>query len=227
MATDIQIKDSENKYADSHGVLTKWLPEKGFGFITGPCSTIYFAHNRSFMMSDPATAAAVGSFNQHFDAKEVKVVFDKSVNYKASPPKPFALNIRVTSIKEKSATRKPRESRNSTSDAWAPSPRTMIARNSQSGGVETCCPVQSSRRSSSSWQDTRDSITDSSSWRSSATLRSALFQNYDPGASADVPCTHETKVSVRAPPPPGFSARFAPSAPPSPWRTTTVTAAAC
>jgi len=104
MAINIRINDNENKFSDSVGVLTKWFPEKGFGFIDSSCGTIHFAHKTSFVMDDPLTSKFFSQQPCCSDlscGEEVKVVFDKSINYKASPPKPFAINIRVASIVNK------------------------------------------------------------------------------------------------------------------------------
>jgi len=89
MAVNIVTMDNENKYKDREGVLDRWLPEKGYGFVRafdreeGRGQT-YFAHKNSFA-ADLRKQLRPG----------LRVVFDKSLNYKASPPKPFALNVRV------------------------------------------------------------------------------------------------------------------------------------
>jgi cold shock CspA family protein len=172
MAIDVKIKDNRNKYANSEGILSKWLPDKGFGFITAACGTVYFAHQRSFS-KDAATVAATDSFRKEFDSKVFHVKFDKSVNYKSSPPKPFALNIRVEKVSEKPALQ-------SSPGAWCPSPRTLKNR-SQSRDSLQSSPQSPRRGSFGRGSSFRNSVKGSeANWRASSNApRSALFQNYD------------------------------------------------
>lgn len=186
MAKNISLKTCTNQYTDSVGFISRWLPEKKFGFIETDDGTCYFAHQTAIQKNSDLSCLKVGA----------KVTFDKSINYKCSPPKPFAMNVRivhasterptlvagraVSAIKGKPA-----------SKPWTPSSRTLSSRSSESCSLlekaEEPAPHRPSLHcpSLSSWQMQKQSV-GAKSWRSSdRTPTSSLFQKYCPPKHRD------------------------------------------
>jgi cold shock CspA family protein len=189
MAKNISVKTSTNQYTDSVGFITRWIPEKQFGFIETDDGTCYFAHQTAFQQNSDLTDLKVGA----------KVTFDKSINYKSSPPKPFAMNARIVPNFHASTERPTLVAGNAVSaikgkpaiKPWTPSPRTLKSRSSEScdlsdkaEGPELHRPSLH-RSSLSSWPTQKKSV-GVKSWRSpDRTPASSLFQKYCPPKQKD------------------------------------------
>ena len=184
MAKNISLKTSTNQYTDSVGIITRWIPEKQFGFIQTDDGTCYFAHHTVFQQNSDLTELKVGA----------KVIFDKSINYNSSPPKPFATNARIVPNFHASPERPTLVAGNAVSaikgkpasKPWTPSPRTLKSRSSEScelpdkaeGPAQHCLSLH--RSSLSSWSTPKKSV-GVQSWRSpDRTPASSLFQKYCP-----------------------------------------------
>merc|ERR1712178_534135 len=184
------------------GVLFRWIPEKEFGFIQTVDGTTYFAHKNSFVTKNSVGNGGTPLEQPHAEIGSVQelkegmqVAFDKSLNYKTSPPKPFALNIRVLTAPTLVPTPTVRELSSTLRGAssprpWRPSLRTLSSRDSApSCEAPSCDPQQPT------------------SWRSSNSANNSgnnyqTYQGYSPS------CRSNTGIA----PPPGFSAAD------RPWR---------
>jgi len=205
MASNLTVKGSTNKYQNATGTLTRWFADKQFGFIETCDGATHFAHKSAFM-TESSLVSDVAMLEEG-----MQVVFDKSVNYKSSPPKPFALNVKVTAMPPPV-----RPTLNTTIAGrpalrpWTPSARTL---NKLSSGGGELCSTSSATSPRRSWRaSSASSENGSRSWRcsagSSSSPKSTLFQGYK------VPNACKNSAS----PPPGFTSNDRSSASSATWR---------
>lgn len=201
MAQHLSVKGSTNRYRNATGTISRWFPEKHFGFLETADGATHFAHVSAFMTEN----SMITDVSQLVEG--MQVVFTKSINYKSSPPKPFALDITVTAAAPMRPTLRISPTGRPALKAWTPSARTLSTRNSGGGELcDTSTPSSPSRRASWRSNNTgsaspRNLESGSSSWRSSAgsgTAKSSLFQSYK--------TPNACKPFAKSAPPPGFNA---------------------